>query len=69
MSDEATTTPDWIRDRVQARMAEMKMTPYAVCRETGVNQTTLGRWLNGHTSIGSDKLQHILNALGIRLEW
>jgi hypothetical protein len=59
--------PDWIRARVVERAGELDLTAYALAKMTEgkVSKDTVGRYLSGRGSISSDRLQHLLTALGL----
>ena len=57
---------DW-NEKVRDAMKRRGMTSLQLARDLGVNQTTVGRWLNGRSTPGAGTLQHIGRVLGIRL--
>lgn len=56
-----------IRKYIENRMAEKGMTRYRLQQLTGLNRTTIARWLDGETSITMGNFLKILGALEIRL--
>lgn len=57
---------DWT-GKARDAMKRRGMTNLQLGRELGVNQTTVGRWLNGHSTPGTAILRHIGSILGIEL--
>jgi transcriptional regulator with XRE-family HTH domain len=60
------TMSDW-NDKVRDAMKRRGMTNLQLATELGVNQTTIGRWLNGLSTPGVGTLRHIGSILGIKL--
>lgn len=54
------------RDFIQRRMEEKAITMHRIQKLTGVNETTVGRWLRGETSISFNNFLKICGALDIR---
>ena len=54
------------RKFIQNRMDELDITRYQLQQLTGINRSTIGRWLNGETSISVNNYLKILGALEIR---
>ena len=57
---------DW-NEKVRDAMKRRGMTNLQLAMELGVNQTTVGRWLNGRSIPGVGTLRHIGSILGIKL--
>jgi transcriptional regulator with XRE-family HTH domain len=57
---------DW-NEKVRDAMKRRGMTGMQLARELGVDQTTVGRWLNGRSTPGAGTIHHIGRVLGIRL--
>ena len=57
---------DW-NEIVRDAMKRRGMTNQQLARELGVNQTTVGRWLNGRSTPGVVTIHHIGGILGIEL--
>jgi transcriptional regulator with XRE-family HTH domain len=57
---------DW-NEIVRDAMKRRGMTNSQLARELDVNQTTVGRWLNGHSTPGASTIRHIGSILGIKL--
>ena len=55
-----------IRKVVENRMAEKGITRYRLAQLTEINRSTIGRWLDGETSISVNNYLKILGALEIR---
>lgn len=55
-----------IRSFIQNRMIELDITRYRLQKMTGINRSTIGRWLDGETSISVNNYLKILGALEIR---
>ena len=62
----ATESEKMIRKLVEDRMEEKGITRYRLQQLTGLNRTTIGRWLDGETSISFNNYLKILGALEIR---
>lgn len=60
-------TKDRIVSIVAKRAAQLGMTPYAIAKATNgqVSDDAIRLYLRGDYSIGSAKLQHVLDALGL----
>jgi transcriptional regulator with XRE-family HTH domain len=58
---------DW-NDKVRDAMKRRGMTNLQLATELGVNQATVGRWLNGRSTPGVGTLRHIGSILGIKLD-
>lgn len=54
------------RQFILDRMDEKGITRYQLQQLTGLNRTTIGRWLDGETSISFNNYLKILGALEIR---
>ena len=61
---------DAIRETVIARAAELNLSAYAVAKLTGgkVSQSHIRAFMNRKKSMGSEKLQHVLKALRLRID-
>ena len=57
---------DW-KEIVRDAMKRRGMTNLQLATELGVNQGTVGRWLNGRSAPAVGTLRHIGSILGIRL--
>lgn len=55
-----------IRKFIEDRMAEKGITRYRLQNLTGLNRTTIARWLDGETSITMGNFLKVLGALEIR---
>lgn len=60
-------THDWILSIVAHRAAALRLTPYAIAKATNgqVSDDAIRLYLRGEYSLGSNKLQHVLRALGL----
>lgn len=60
---------DWIQERVIARAAELELTAYAVAKLTGgaVSEDHVRDYFARRKSMGSHKLQHVLEALRLKI--
>ena len=47
----------------------MEITPYRLCKDTGISQSTLTNWKNGNYVPKIDKLRKIADYLGVSLEY
>jgi hypothetical protein len=58
---------DWLQDRVIARIEEIGVTSYAVSKATGnrVSEDHVRAYVTKAKSMGSHKLQYLLQALGL----
>lgn len=54
------------REFIQRRMEEKDITMHRIQKLTGVNETTVGRWLRGETSISFNNFLKICGVLEIR---
>ena len=63
------TLNDWIQERVIARAAELQLTAYAIAKRTdgAVSPDHVQDYLQRRKSMGSHKLQHVLNVLGLTI--
>ena len=60
------TMSDW-NEQVRDAMKRRGMTNLQLATELGVNQATVGRWLNGRSTPGVGILRHVGSILGIKL--
>lgn len=60
---------DWIQAAVIARAAELDLTAYAIAKATGgkVSEDHVRDYLTQRKSMGSHKLQHVLDVLGLAI--
>lgn len=60
---------DWIQDAVIARAEKLGLSSYAIAQATGgkVSEDHVRAYITRSKSMGSHKLQHVLQALGLRL--
>ena len=54
------------REFIQLRMKKKDISMHRIQKLTGVNETTVGRWLRGETSISFNNFLKICGALEIR---
>ena len=54
------------RQFIQRRMEEKGLNMHQIQKVTGVNETTVGRWLRGDTSISYNNFLKVCGALEIR---
>ena len=54
------------REFIQRRMKEKDISMHRIQKLTGVNETTVGRWLRGETSISYNNFLKVCGALEIR---
>lgn len=59
---------DWIRDTVIAQAARLRLTAYAVAQKTGIEYSTVNRYLTGKCSLNSRYLSLICTALELDLK-
>lgn len=61
---------DWVQDACIARAESLGLTAYAIAKLTGdaVGPDHVKDFLERRKAMGSHKLQHVLRALGLRLE-
>lgn len=57
-----------LRQTIQAAMHKQCMTAYRLEQLTGINRSTIGRYLAGKTEIKSDNLQKILDVLNLEVK-
>ena len=50
-------------------LQKMGITPYRLCKDTGISQSTLTNWKNGNYVPKIDKLRKIADYLGVSLEY
>lgn len=55
-----------VRQFIGEHMDELGITRYRLQQLTGINRSTIGRWLDGETSISVNNYLKILGALEIR---
>lgn len=55
------------RALIRERMAALKLTEYALAKNTGLNQPTLNRYLSGANDMAGDKVSLVLAALGLEV--
>lgn len=55
------------REIIQNKMKQMDLSVYRLAKETGVHRDTIYLYLKGKTHISVDKLEIILNYLGVEM--
>jgi len=58
-----TTLPDQIRAAIRSD----GRTVYAIAKAAGLNQRTLGRFVNGERDLTSERLGRLMRALGLKV--
>ena len=58
-----------IRMNIENRMEEKGITRYRLQNLTGLNRTTIARWLDGETSISLGNFLKVVGALGLSLQF
>lgn len=56
-----------VSKRLQELMDKYGFTQYRLCKESGLNQSSISRYLNGQNSPTAEQLDRICNAIGITL--
>ena len=56
-----------VSKRLQELMDKYGFTQYRLCKESGLNQSSISRYLNGQNSPTAEQLERICNAIGITL--
>lgn len=56
-----------IPKRLRVLMDARKISQYRLCKESGLNQSSLSRYLNGQNSPTAEQLEKLCKALGITL--
>jgi transcriptional regulator with XRE-family HTH domain len=59
---------DWIRDTVIDQASRLGLTAYAVAQKTGIEYSTVNRYLTGKCSLNSRYLSLICTALELELK-
>lgn len=61
----------WNIDAFSARLREAMVdrTPYSIQKQTGIAQSLIGKYLDGVSTPGTDKLVVLANALGVSVAW
>jgi hypothetical protein len=69
LSDPPPDLSDWIQETVIQRAATLGLTAYKVAQATGgaVSEEHVRNYLQRRKSMGSHKLQHVLDALGLAI--